>query len=90
MSKYEVTFSSKFKKQYKKLSIKNRRLTDEILLKLGNDETLDKKHNDHALSGNMKGFRDCHILPDLVLIYEKYEDIMILRAVRVGNHSGLF
>ncbi len=60
----------------------------EVIHCLLNDENLPLKYKDHALSGNLKGFRDCHIKPDLVLIYEKQGDDLILH--RLGTHSELF
>ena len=62
----------------------------ELIDKLANDEILESRHKDHALSGNLQGFRECHIKPDLLLIYEKHNDILQLDALRVGSHSKLF
>jgi len=59
-----------------------------VLGALMNDETLAPRYRDHALTGEWSGFRDCHVKPDLVLIYEKpNEDV--LRLVRLGSHSEL-
>lgn len=88
--KYEFTDTKSFRKDRKKLSSKNRKLLDEVIDELLSGKPLAPKHKDHALSGNMKGLRDCHVLPDLVLIYEKREDILILKAIRVGSHSQVF
>jgi len=55
---------------------------------LAADAPLAERVRDHALSGNWSGFRDCHVRPDLVLIYEKTDDA--LRLVRLGSHSELF
>jgi mRNA interferase YafQ len=52
------------------------------------DGPLSECHRDHSLSGDWAGFRDCHIKPDLVLIYEKPDDDT-LRLVRLGSHSEL-
>jgi len=52
------------------------------------DEALADRHHDHPLSGEWAGFRDCHVKPDLVLIYEKPDD-ETLRLVRLGSHSEL-
>lgn len=90
MAKYNINYAKSFIKDYKKLQTKEKDLTDEIIDKLANDEILEPKHNDHALSGNLQGFRECHIKPDLLLIYEKHEGILQLDALRVGSHSKLF
>ncbi len=60
----------------------------EIVLALASDEPLAEKYRDHALTGEWKDHRDCHIKPDLVLIYQK-PDAEILRLVRFGSHSEL-
>ena len=59
-----------------------------ILSKLIMDQPLDQRHSDHALSGQWKDHRDCHIKPDLVLIYRKAEPDK-LQLVRLGSHSEL-
>jgi mRNA interferase YafQ len=55
---------------------------------LTNDQSLPEKNRDHALSGDWKDHRDCHIKPDLVLIYRK-PDNAVLQLVRLGSHSEL-
>ena len=52
------------------------------------DRALPEKYCDHALTGQWKEFRDCHIRPDLLLIYEK-PNVEILRLIRLGSHSEL-
>jgi mRNA interferase YafQ len=59
-----------------------------IVEALAKDEPLAEKHRDHALTGNWKDHRDCHIKPDLVLIYRK-PDNAVLQLVRLGSHSEL-
>ncbi len=59
-----------------------------LLRVLANDAPLVEKYRDHSLSGEWSGFRDCHVKPDLVLIYEKL-DADTLRLVRLGSHSEL-
>jgi len=53
------------------------------------DGTLDRRYSDHPLSGRWKHHRDCHVRPDMVLIYRK-PDQDILALVRLGSHSELF
>jgi mRNA interferase YafQ len=60
----------------------------EVLTALANDQQLADKHRDHALTGEWKDHRDCHIRPDLVLIYRKPDDV-VLQLVRLGSHSEL-
>ncbi|MFT8736824.1 MAG: type II toxin-antitoxin system YafQ family toxin [Zymomonas mobilis] len=61
----------------------------EILNCLCQDLKLPEKYKDHALSGNWLGFRDCHVKPDLVLIYMKNGDEYV-QLIRLGSHSELF
>jgi mRNA interferase YafQ len=59
-----------------------------IVQALANDQPLAEKYQDHALTGSWKDHRDCHIRPDLVLIYSK-PDSVTLQLVRLGSHSEL-
>jgi len=61
-----------------------------VLDKLVVDQELDPKLKDHALTGEMSGFRECHLKPDLLLIYAKAEDPPALILMRIGSHSELF
>ena len=68
---YRFKPSSKFRKQYKKLNQKEKEITKKIINKLLNNEILESKYKDHKLIGKYAGFRECHIKPDLLLIYKK-------------------
>jgi mRNA interferase YafQ len=89
----EIERTTRFRRDYKR-EIKGRHgATLEanllaVLLALVADEPLAERYRDHPLSGDWAGFRDCHIRPDLVLIYEKPDDTT-LRLVRLGSHSEL-
>ena len=89
MRSVEVT--GKFKRDYKREKRRDPRLDDAlepVLELLTRDRVLPQRLSDHALSGEWRGFRDCHIKPDLVLIYEK--SAQALRLVRLGSHGELF
>lgn len=92
MTKYEIKFTSQFKKDYKTAIKRGQKieLLEEIISKLANGETLDEKHRDHNLTGNWSGFKECHILPDWLLIYRVENDILVLALTRTGTHSDLF
>ena len=88
----EVKKTSKFKKDYKliKKRKKNLDLLKQIVFKLANQIPLDEKYRDHELTGKYKGFRECHIEPDWLLIYLVENDSLTLTLTRTGSHSDLF
>lgn len=86
--------SSAFKRDYKREAKGQHRATLDanlipVLMALADDRPLEPRHRDHDLSGEWAGYRDCHVKPDLVLIYRK-PDADILRLARLGSHSELF
>ena len=90
--KYEIRFTGQFKKDLKlaKKQGKNLDKLFNVVEKLANGETLEAKYRDHGLSGDYKGCRECHIDPDWLLIYEIFDDVLVLLLNRVGSHSELF
>ena len=90
--KYEVVFTSRFKKDVKLAKKQHRDLEAmyQVIEKLANGEKLDDKHRDHDLSGNYAGCRECHIEPDWIMIYEIIDSVLVLTLVRIGSHSDLF
>lgn len=60
-----------------------------VIMALANDEPLEPRQRDHDLSGNWSGYRECHIKPDLLLIY-RCPDSETLQLARLGSHSQLF
>ncbi|EAL7595687.1 type II toxin-antitoxin system YafQ family toxin [Campylobacter jejuni] len=89
-NKYSVTFSKRFKKDFKKINNNDKKILKKIVNKLANDEVLEEKYKDHALKGNYIGFRECHIKPDLLLVYRKNNDILELYLASLGNHNNIF
>lgn len=90
MLKLQVT--TQFKKDYKKCEKRglDMKLLQDVLGMLLNEQPLPGKNHDHALTGNYSGFRECHIMPDWLLIYMIQNDVLILTASRTGTHSDLF
>ena len=90
--KYELDFTSKFKKDIKLLKKQGKNIEKlyEIINILAYGEELDAKYRDHNLIGNYKGYRECHIEPDWLLIYKVMQNILILTLSRTGSHSELF
>ena len=79
-----------FKKDYKKLNPKDKEALKSVIKMLANGDTLDEQYKDHKLIGNYLGCRECHIKPDLLLIYKIDNNILELALVRTGNHAKLF
>jgi mRNA interferase YafQ len=89
-----IEWTSAFKRDYKRIKTTPRHKEIESLLPsvvnlLANDLPLPEKHRDHGLSGNWKSHRECHLKPDLLLIYN-FADVQTVRLVRMGSHSELF
>ena len=87
---YSLFRTASFKKQYKKLSSNDKGLVREVIILLAQNTILDEKYKDHNLTGNFKDLRECHVKPDLLLIYKINDDILELALVQVGNHNSLF
>ena len=88
----KVKYSSRFKKGLR-LAVKRGldiSLLVDVVEKLKVRIPLDEKYKDHPLSGNYKGYRECHIQPDWLLIYLIENDILTLTLVDTGTHSDLF
>ena len=87
--------STAFKRDYKRIKATPRyrkdldSLLSDILMFLLADKALPDRNLDHSLSGDWHGYRECHIKPDLLLIYSK-PDKLTLRLARLGSHSELF
>ena len=91
-TKYTVKPTTQFKKDYK---LAMRRgldigLLESVIANLAMGMPLPEKNKDHALSGNCAGHRECHVLPDWLLIYRIDDDVLVLTLSRAGSHSNLF
>jgi mRNA interferase YafQ len=88
-----VKYSSRFKRDYRReKSGRHGKTIDDALTAivelLADDSPLPHRNFDHPLTGNWSDHRDCHIKPDLILIYRKPDDES-LELVRLGSHSEL-
>jgi len=86
--------TAQFKKDYKRVARGQYKATVDVdllalLPSLATDQPLPAKYRDHPLTGDYTGHRECHLKPDLLLIYKK-PDETTLRLVRLGSHSELF
>lgn len=89
---YELEYGNKF---IKDLKLAKRRGLNLAELKIVTDilqegKRLPAVYRDHTLTGNYKGYRECHINPDWLLIYKKKETIRVISLYRTGTHSDLF
>jgi mRNA interferase YafQ len=88
-----IEWTTQFKRDFKRETkgLYRTTLDDDlfpIVERLANDLPLDSRYRDHPLTGDWNDHRDCHIKPDLVLIYQK-PDPTTMRLVRLGSHSEL-
>lgn len=90
MRKLKTT--SSFRTDLKKLTKSEADETKSVVVKLQKDETLDAKYRDHDLHGNYNGYRECHIRPDLLLVYQKGNEgeLLILTLYRISSHTNIF
>jgi mRNA interferase YafQ len=93
-TKYNVQYTSRFKKEFKKVLKQGKDENDflMVLQVIANGEELDEKYRNHKLI-NDKTFKDCnecHITPDWLLIYKIQDDKLILLLFATGSHSDLF
>jgi len=87
---YSIFRVSSFKKDYKKLTMQEKEALKTVISTLAKGDTLEEQYKDHKLIGNCLGCRECHVKPDLLLIYKIDNNILELALVRTGNHSKLF
>ena len=88
----DIVWTSKFKRDYK-LAIKRNLdidLIDDAIRILSSVAPLPESYNDHMLSGNWKGYRECHIQPDWLLVYCIENNDLVLVLTRTGTHSDIF
>ena len=87
----KIEYSAAFKKDFKKIKKRGCNVTnlEKVIEFLVEQEHLPSKYKDHALIGNYKGFRECHIQPDWLLIYRINEEVLTLTLTRTGSHSDL-
>ncbi|EKU71328.1 type II toxin-antitoxin system YafQ family toxin [Selenomonas sp. F0473] len=88
----DVVWTAKFKKDYK-LAVKRHmdiERLDDVIRALAHGETLPAQYKDHALTGRWRGYRECHILLDWLLIYYIDDDVLVLTLARTGRHSDPF
>ncbi|MFA6551909.1 MAG: type II toxin-antitoxin system YafQ family toxin [Candidatus Paceibacterota bacterium] len=90
---YSIHYGKKYERAIKKLAKSgsfNLSKLEKVINTLACGKSLDKKHGDHSLSGELKNFRECHIESDLLLVYQIDKKALFLILIDLGSHSDLF
>lgn len=87
-----LEMTSQFRRDYKRAKKRgyDMRLLKAVIDTLLSGSALDGKYRDHQLTGNMKDYRECHILPDWLLMYRIEQNRLVLVVNRTGTYSDLF
>ena len=87
-----IKYHTMFKKDFKRLKKRGYDISrlEKIIELLANEVPLPEQFKDHNLSGNYNGFRECHIAPDWLLVYQVNNNELVLVLSRTGSHSDLF
>ena len=90
---YKVRSTKAYRKVYKRVS-KHRNFDQDVLGEiidtLARGEMLDAKYSDHQLSGEFQYHRECHVKDNILLMYKKHEEVLVLLLVKLGTHDDLF
>ena len=88
----DLVMTTQFRKDLKRINKQGKDLSllKDVLQTLREEQALEEKYRDHALTGNYIGFRECHVQPDWLLVYAINKEELILTASRTGSHSDLF
>lgn len=92
MAKYTVKPTGPFRKDLKRAKKRGLLLSDlyNVLDLLAEGKPLPAKFRNHLLTGDYKGFWECHITPDWLLLYQKDTEIRIISLYRTGSHADIF
>ena len=88
---YRIQYTTRMKRDVKRMKRRGKDLSKlgAVLTMLSQGDKLPVSNKDHQLSGNLSDFRECHIEPDWLLLYQIFEDTLILSATATGTHSDL-
>ena len=89
---YTIEFTNKMKRDAKRMQKRGKDVTKLVktLDLLATGRPMPDRYRDHQLSGELKDFRELHIEPDWLLIYQIHDDVLVLVATATGTHSDLF
>lgn len=90
--KLDIVWTTQFKRDYKLAQKRHLDLNrlDDIIRTLASGNELPARNKDHELEGNWRGHRECHILPDWLLVYRIENNVLVLTLARTGSHSDIF
>ena len=89
---YKIEYTNEMKRNVKLMKKRGKDLTKLVVVLdlLASGTTLPQSYKDHQLSGKLKDFRECHIEPDWLLMYQYHDDVLVLTATATGTHADLF
>lgn len=89
---YKIVYTNRMKRDAKLMKKRGKDMYKLafVLSMLASGSPLPEQYRDHQLAGNLRDFRECHIEPDWLLMYQVYDDILILSATATGSHADLF
>jgi mRNA interferase YafQ len=90
---YKIRSTKAYRKAYARVSQhKNfaQDVLDSIIDALAQGKTLEAKYKDHQLTGEFQEYRECHVKNNILLLYQKYEDFLVLTLVDLGTHDDIF
>ena len=89
---YRIEFTNEMKRNAKLMRKRGKDMTKltKVLDLLSTGNPLPSQYRDHQLTGSLRDFRECHIEPDWLLIYQIHNDILMLTATGTGTHADLF
>lgn len=89
---YKIVYTNRMKKDVKLMKKRGKDIRKLViaLSLLASGSPMPAQYRDHSLTGSLHDFRECHIEPDWLLMYQIYEDTLILSATATGSHADLF
>ena len=89
---YQIVYTNRMKRDVRRAAKRGKDLSKliDVLELLQKGEPMPEQYHDHQLSGKLNDFRECHVEPDWLLMYQIFEGELILSATATGSHSDLF
>ena len=86
---YQIAYTNKMKKDVKLMKKRGKDISKliTVLNLLAEGEKMPLQYKDHQLTGNLKDFRECHIEPDWLLVYQYQDEKLVLMLIATGSHS---